>query len=179
MFEQAAQIRVMHHFRGGSALVFRGDFRIRDNSRDKFFQPGFAIEFAYSRSCEYNFPTSSLCGKENRQDHFRLQGAALYAAAVAVRRKILPIFFSTQKKTSESCTRSFWNTPNSIANPWLKKLVTGIVSNPEIAAKYKRAPAAKVMHHAYLGGLLEHVIVCAASQSKLRSIIRSSILICC
>jgi len=47
---------------------------------------------------------------------------------------------------------------NSIANPWLKKLVTGIVSNPEIAAKYKRAPAAKVMHHAYLGGLLEHVI---------------------
>ncbi len=47
---------------------------------------------------------------------------------------------------------------NAIANPWLKKLVTGIVSNPEIAAKYKRAPAAKVMHHAYLGGLLEHVI---------------------
>ena len=46
----------------------------------------------------------------------------------------------------------------SIANPWLKKLVTGIISDPAIAAKYKRAPAAKVMHHAYLGGLLEHVI---------------------
>ena len=24
--------------------------------------------------------------------------------------------------------------------------------------RYKRAPAAKVMHHAYLGGLLEHVV---------------------
>jgi len=47
---------------------------------------------------------------------------------------------------------------NAIANPWLKKLVTGIISDPAIAAKYKRAPAAKVMHHAYLGGLLEHVI---------------------
>ncbi len=46
----------------------------------------------------------------------------------------------------------------SIANPWLKKLVTGILSDPGIAAKYQRAPAAKVMHHAYLGGLLEHVI---------------------
>ncbi len=46
----------------------------------------------------------------------------------------------------------------SIGNPWLKKLVTGIISDPGIAAKYKRAPAAKVMHHAYLGGLLEHVI---------------------
>jgi len=46
----------------------------------------------------------------------------------------------------------------SIGNPWLKKLATGIISDPGIAAKYKRAPAAKVMHHAYLGGLLEHVI---------------------
>ncbi len=46
----------------------------------------------------------------------------------------------------------------SIANPWLKELTTSIISDPAIAAKYKRAPAAKVMHHAYLGGLLEHVI---------------------
>ncbi len=46
----------------------------------------------------------------------------------------------------------------SIANPWLKKLTASIISDPGIAAKYKRAPAAKVMHHAYLGGLLEHVI---------------------
>jgi len=46
----------------------------------------------------------------------------------------------------------------SIANPWLKKLTTSIISDPVITAKYKRAPAAKVMHHAYLGGLLEHVI---------------------
>src|SRR5215470_11894837 len=46
----------------------------------------------------------------------------------------------------------------AIANPWLKQLVTGILNDPAIAARYKRAPAAKVMHHAYLGGLLEHVI---------------------
>ena len=46
----------------------------------------------------------------------------------------------------------------SIANPWLNKLTTGILNDPAIAARYKRAPAAKVMHHAYLGGLLEHVI---------------------
>ena len=45
-----------------------------------------------------------------------------------------------------------------IKNPWLKKLATGILSHPRIAAQYKRAPAAKVMHHAYLGGLLEHVV---------------------
>jgi 3'-5' exoribonuclease len=50
------------------------------------------------------------------------------------------------------------DTAASIANPWLKKLVTGILNDPAIAARYKRAPAAKVMHHAYLGGLLEHVV---------------------
>jgi 3'-5' exoribonuclease len=46
----------------------------------------------------------------------------------------------------------------SLRNPWLKKLVLGIVNDPGTARCYKRAPAAKVMHHAYLGGLLEHVI---------------------
>ena len=46
----------------------------------------------------------------------------------------------------------------SITNPWLKKLTTGILNDPAIAERYQRAPAAKVMHHAYLGGLLEHVV---------------------
>jgi 3'-5' exoribonuclease len=45
-----------------------------------------------------------------------------------------------------------------IKNPWLKKLVAAIFSDPKIVARFKRAPAAKTMHHAYLGGLLEHVV---------------------
>jgi 3'-5' exoribonuclease len=47
---------------------------------------------------------------------------------------------------------------NSISDLWLNKLVNEILADPATAARYKRAPAAKVMHHAYLGGLLEHVI---------------------
>jgi 3'-5' exoribonuclease len=43
-------------------------------------------------------------------------------------------------------------------NPWLKKLTAKILNDPNIIPRYKRAPAAKVMHHAYLGGLLEHVV---------------------
>jgi 3'-5' exoribonuclease len=46
----------------------------------------------------------------------------------------------------------------SICNPWLNKLVTQIIADPGIARCYRRAPAAKVMHHAYIGGLLEHVV---------------------
>jgi len=43
-------------------------------------------------------------------------------------------------------------------NPWLQKLLTCIVDDPEIAPRLKRAPAAMTMHHAYIGGLLEHTV---------------------
>ncbi|HXM98211.1 MAG TPA: OB-fold nucleic acid binding domain-containing protein [Candidatus Dormibacteraeota bacterium] len=43
-------------------------------------------------------------------------------------------------------------------NPWLKTLVAQIITDPKIAPRFKRAPAAKTMHHAYIGGLLEHVV---------------------
>jgi 3'-5' exoribonuclease len=53
----------------------------------------------------------------------------------------------------------------AIHNPWLKILVAGIITDPKIAPRYKRAPAAKVMHHAFIGGLLEHVVgLCALAQ---------------
>jgi len=57
----------------------------------------------------------------------------------------------------------------SISNPWLKRLVLGIIADPETARCYKRAPAAKVMHHAYLGGLLEHVISLCGMSRRLAS----------
>jgi 3'-5' exoribonuclease len=47
---------------------------------------------------------------------------------------------------------------NSVANLWLRQLLLAVLDNPETTARYKRAPAAKVMHHAYIGGLLEHVV---------------------
>ena len=46
----------------------------------------------------------------------------------------------------------------AVSNPWLKRLLESVVGDPEIEPKLKRAPAAKSMHHAYLGGLLEHIL---------------------
>ena len=42
-------------------------------------------------------------------------------------------------------------------NPHLKSLVQAFMDDPEIAAAYRHAPAAKTLHHAYIGGLLDHV----------------------
>ena len=43
-------------------------------------------------------------------------------------------------------------------NPHLKALLQAFMNDPEIAAAYKLAPAAKTLHHAYIGGLLDHVV---------------------
>ena len=46
----------------------------------------------------------------------------------------------------------------SVQNASLRTLLERVFDDPEIAARFRRAPAAKTMHHAYLGGLLEHVV---------------------
>lgn len=51
------------------------------------------------------------------------------------------------------------------ANPWLRGLLLALLDDPELARRFKLAPAAKTMHHAYLGGLLEHVLsLCRAAR---------------
>ncbi|MFZ0334552.1 MAG: OB-fold nucleic acid binding domain-containing protein [Candidatus Acidiferrales bacterium] len=47
---------------------------------------------------------------------------------------------------------------SAIRNPWLRRLLVSFVDDPEFVTKLKRAPAAMTMHHAYLGGLLEHIV---------------------
>jgi 3'-5' exoribonuclease len=46
----------------------------------------------------------------------------------------------------------------SIANPDLRRLLDALLADPLIAAAYREAPAARQLHHAWLGGLLEHVV---------------------
>ena len=47
---------------------------------------------------------------------------------------------------------------SSFQDPHLRSLVQAFMSDPEIAAAYRNAPAAKTLHHAYIGGLLDHVV---------------------
>ncbi|MFY9562154.1 MAG: OB-fold nucleic acid binding domain-containing protein [Terriglobales bacterium] len=43
-------------------------------------------------------------------------------------------------------------------NPHLKSVVELFLADPEITDRYRVAPAAKSLHHAYIGGLLDHVV---------------------
>jgi 3'-5' exoribonuclease len=46
----------------------------------------------------------------------------------------------------------------AMKNPWLRQLVSSVIEDSAIVPKLKRAPAAMTMHHAFIGGLLEHII---------------------
>jgi 3'-5' exoribonuclease len=46
----------------------------------------------------------------------------------------------------------------SMKNPDLKRLLNAMLADPAIAEAYREAPAARQLHHAWLGGLLEHVV---------------------
>jgi 3'-5' exoribonuclease len=47
---------------------------------------------------------------------------------------------------------------SSFTNPHLRALLEAFMGDPQIAEAYRRAPAAKSLHHAFIGGLLEHVV---------------------
>jgi 3'-5' exoribonuclease len=67
-------------------------------------------------------------------------------------------FFPHTNEDVEKLYRKLLEVVASVGNPWLRELLDSVTRDPELVPKWKRAPAAKVMHHAYLGGLLEHVI---------------------
>jgi 3'-5' exoribonuclease len=56
---------------------------------------------------------------------------------------------------------------DAFANPDLRRLVFAFLDDEEIGVAYRTAPAAKMLHHAWIGGLLEHVLtlvrVCRAT----------------
>ena len=64
-------------------------------------------------------------------------------------------------KTSKDIDELWQTLTNFVAgfqNIHLKALVQAFMADPEIAAAYRSAPAAKTLHHAFIGGLLDHVV---------------------
>lgn len=47
---------------------------------------------------------------------------------------------------------------SEVEGPWVRGLLQKVLADPEISTALMKTPAAKSIHHAYLGGLLEHVV---------------------
>jgi 3'-5' exoribonuclease len=74
-------------------------------------------------------------------------------------------YFPSSKRDPDEMWNELRGVVAEIANPHLKALLTGMLDDPDVALRYRRAPAAKQIHHAYLGGLIEHVLsLCALAR---------------
>jgi 3'-5' exoribonuclease len=61
-------------------------------------------------------------------------------------------------KDIEQLWRSLSDFVESFENHWLKSLLKEFMADEAIVTAYKNAPAAKTLHHAFVGGLLDHVV---------------------
>ena len=61
-------------------------------------------------------------------------------------------------KDVEQLWQTVCNFVDSFENPWLKSLLKEFCADEALVAAYKNAPAAKTLHHAFVGGLLDHVV---------------------
>jgi 3'-5' exoribonuclease len=61
-------------------------------------------------------------------------------------------------KDVEALWRTLAEFVTGFCDPYLKALIQAFMADPGIERAYKNAPAAKSLHHAVIGGLLEHVV---------------------
>ncbi|MEK6577057.1 MAG: HD domain-containing protein [Nitrospirota bacterium] len=68
------------------------------------------------------------------------------------------LFIPASKRDIEEMVSELRSEIDRINNPHLKGLLSAFSDDPEFMALFKKAPAAKGVHHVYIGGLLEHTL---------------------
>ncbi|MEK7355504.1 MAG: HD domain-containing protein [Bdellovibrionota bacterium] len=75
-------------------------------------------------------------------------------------------FLSTATRAPEDMMAELTQVAESIEDRSIRQLVLDVFTDPEVRPRLLRAPAAKTIHHAYVGGLLEHVLsICGIMKS--------------
>jgi 3'-5' exoribonuclease len=68
------------------------------------------------------------------------------------------VFLENTSKDTSQMLSELKDLANRIKNRHLRELVESFLADHEFISLFKKAPAAKVFHHSYLGGLLEHTL---------------------
>jgi 3'-5' exoribonuclease len=104
-----------------------------------------------------------------REDFVRIKGiTANYQGTMQIKMKTLEKvedakvdianFIQTAPRNPEDMVRELRAMTASIANMHLSQLVNAFLNDTAFMELFKRTPAAKTLHHNYVGGLLEHVV---------------------
>jgi len=73
----------------------------------------------------------------------------------------LGLFIPSTQGNIPLMARELVKLADSVKNPFLKDLLLALFEEHRLMQSFKKAPAAKIMHHAYIGGLLEHTLAVA------------------
>ena len=74
-------------------------------------------------------------------------------------------YFPSSRRDQDEMWLELRGVVAGMANVHLKELLEAMLDDEEVARRYRRAPAAKHIHHAFLGGLIEHVLsLCAMAR---------------
>lgn len=104
-----------------------------------------------------------------REDFIHVKGvAASYQGALQIKMKSLEKvndadvdlgnFIETSPRNIDDMIKELSASISSIGNIYLRKLLQAFLADKNFIADFRRAPAAKTLHHNYIGGLLEHVV---------------------
>lgn len=106
-----------------------------------------------------------LTGRANNyKDSLQINATDLIQSPVSNLAELLP----SSQRPSEEMVAELRATIDSLAEPW-QRLVRRILLDETFLTKYANAPAARQMHHAFIGGVLEHTLSMAAIADMLAS----------
>jgi 3'-5' exoribonuclease len=110
-----------------------------------------------------------VAGKFEREDFVRVRGmTANYQGTMQIKMKSLDRvddakvdlanFLQTSPRNAEEMIKELKSAAAGIKNAHLNQLLNAFLSDKPFMEAFRRAPAAKTLHHNYIGGLMEHVV---------------------
>jgi 3'-5' exoribonuclease len=74
-------------------------------------------------------------------------------------------YFPSSRRNPDEMWTELRSIVAGLGNPHLKGLLDAVLNDDDVARRFRIAPAAKQIHHAFLGGLIEHVLsLCALAR---------------
>jgi 3'-5' exoribonuclease len=104
-----------------------------------------------------------------REDFIRIKGvAANYQGTMQIKMKTLEKvddsrvdlanFLETSPRNIDDMVRELCSVSAGLKNAYLHRIMQAFLDDREFLDAFRKAPAAKTMHHNYIGGLLEHSV---------------------
>jgi 3'-5' exoribonuclease len=110
-----------------------------------------------------------VAGRFEKEDFIRVKGvAANYQGMMQVKMKTvekvddskvdLANFLETSPRNIEEMVKDLFAAAAGVKNKHLNQVMSSFLTDKAFMDAFRRAPAAKALHHNYIGGLLEHVV---------------------